>query len=113
MFLDLFTYTYLRPLARLLISRYLPITAITHHGSQYDVVQYFHDHGEAYPSLSKIFIGTLAPHITTEVDCESLFSQAGHAAHQNYIRTVAETFERQVIQTLHIPYILLSSEGLK
>ena len=34
-----------------------------------------------FKGLSKVFIGTLAPHITTEVDCESLFSQAKHAAH--------------------------------
>eukprot|EP00956_Cyclotella_meneghiniana_P014696 scaffold22128_cov73-Cyclotella_meneghiniana.AAC.3 len=39
----------------------------------------------------------IALHITTEVDCESLFSQAGHAAHPNCNRTVAETFERQVL----------------
>ena len=44
--------------------------------------------------ISKAFIGTLAPHITTEVDCESLFSQAGHAAHPNRNRTISETFER-------------------
>ena len=64
---------------------------------KHDIVQYFQDHAEAFPSLSKIFIRTLAPHITTEVDCESLFSQAGHAAHPNRNRTVAETFERLVM----------------
>lgn len=64
---------------------------------KYDLVQYIQDHMEVFPSLSKVFIGTLAPHITTEVDCESLFSQAGHAAHPNRNRTVAETFERLVM----------------
>ena len=33
--------------------------------------------------MSKVFIGTLAPHITTEVDCESFFN--------------AEMFERLVM----------------
>ena len=36
----------------------------------------------------------MAPHITTEVDCESLFSQTGHLSHPNRARTIAETFER-------------------
>jgi hypothetical protein len=47
----------------------------------------------------KSFTGTLAPPITTEVDCESLFCQAGHAAaaHPNHNRTAAETFEHLVM----------------
>ena len=45
----------------------------------YDLVKFFQDHSTIFKGLSKVFIGTLAPHITTEVDCESLFSQAGHA----------------------------------
>ncbi len=54
---------------------------------KYDIVRYFQDHGDVFPNLSKFFIGSLAPHITTdtEVDCESFFSQAGHAAHPNQI----------------------------
>ena len=36
-------------------------------------------------------------HLTTEVDCESLFSQAGHQSHPERGRTIAETFERLVI----------------
>lgn len=41
-------------------------TKIDHHHEQ--------DHREAFPSLGQVIIGTLAPHITTEVDyeCESL-----------------------------------------
>ncbi len=42
------------------------------------------DHKEIFFGTSKAFTGTLAPHITTEVDCESLFSQAGHTAHPNW-----------------------------
>ena len=46
---------------------------------------------------ANVILGQLSPHITTEVDCESLFSQAGHAAQPNRNKTTAETFERQVI----------------
>ena len=53
----------------------------------YNLVKFFQDHSTIFKGLSKVFIGTLAPHITTEVDCESLFNQAGHAAHPNRNRT--------------------------
>eukprot|EP00956_Cyclotella_meneghiniana_P043151 scaffold254822_cov139-Cyclotella_meneghiniana.AAC.1 len=60
----------------------------------YDIVAFFSDHKIHFPGLSTVVIGQFAPHITTEVDCESLFSQAGHLSHPNRSRTVAETFER-------------------
>ena len=63
----------------------------------YDIVSFFIDHKLQFPILSKVVIGQLSPHITTEVDCESLFSQAGHLSHPNRNRTVAETFERLVM----------------
>ena len=59
------------------------------------------DHKENFFGMSKAFIGTSAPHITAEVHCESLFSQAGHAAHPNRNRTVAETIERLVMMGKH------------
>ena len=51
-----------------------------------------------------MFVGRLAAHITTEVDCESFFIQAVHAAQPNRNRTVAETFERLVMakHALHV-----------
>eukprot|EP00956_Cyclotella_meneghiniana_P022130 scaffold41289_cov24-Cyclotella_meneghiniana.AAC.2 len=47
-----------------------------------------------FPGLSTVVIGQLVPHIRTEVDCESLFSQTGHLSHPTRARTIAETFER-------------------
>ena len=44
-----------------------------------------------------IVVGQLAPHITTEVDCESLFSQAGHLSDPTCASTKTRTFERLVI----------------
>ena len=49
----------------------------------YDLIQYNLDHQFEFPGLSTIIIGQLGPHITTEVDCESLFSMAGHLSHPN------------------------------
>ena len=72
----------------------------------FNLVKYAQDHsqkamkGSAAPPFvgtGNVILGQLSPHITTEVDCESLFSQAGHAAQPNRNRTTAETFERQVI----------------
>ena len=57
----------------------------------------FSDHKFHFPGLSTVVVGQLSPHITTEVDCESLFSQAGHLSHPNRSRTVAETFERLIM----------------
>ena len=55
----------------------------------------------------------MAPHVTTEVDCESLFSQAGHAAHPNRNRTVAETFERLAMGAHRLSCICCSPEKAK
>ena len=63
----------------------------------YDIVGYMEYHKSMFRGLANVFVGKLAPHITTEVDCESLYSQAGHAAQPNHNRTVAEIFERLVI----------------
>ena len=57
---------------------------------KYDVAKYLQDHKASnFKGLSEVFIGILAPHITTEVDCESLSSQVGYSAHPNCNRTVA------------------------
>ena len=55
----------------------------------------------------------MAPHITTEIDCESLFSQAGHAAQPNRNRTVVETFERLVIAKHSVSRIYCCPEKVK
>eukprot|EP00804_Cyclotella_cryptica_P019955 CCRYP_007840-RA/>CCRYP_007840-RA protein AED:0.04 eAED:0.11 QI:0/0/0/0.66/1/1/3/0/292 len=64
-------------------------------------------------SLGQAVTGTLAPHITTEVDCESLFSQAGHAAHPNHNRTVAETLEPLVMGKHRLLRIYCSQNKIK
>ena len=43
---------------------------------KYDIVRFVIVHKDKCKGLTKVFIGQLSPHITTEVDCESLFSQA-------------------------------------
>ncbi len=71
----------------------------------FDLVNYVMDHSIAtsikkkppFVGTGNVIIGQLAPHIDTEVDCESLFSQAGHLSQPNRSRTTAETFERMVM----------------
>ena len=63
----------------------------------YDIIKYNLDHEEYFPAMGVTVVGKLGPHLTTEVDCESLFSQAGHQSHPERGRTIAETFERLVI----------------
>ena len=64
-------------------------------------------------SYANVIIGQLAPHITAEVDCESLFSQAGHASQPNRNRTMAETFERQVMAKHRMSRIFCCPEKVK
>ena len=63
----------------------------------FDIVLFFEDHTRYFPLLSKVVIGKFAPHISTEVDCESLFSEAGHLSNPLRSRTTIRTFERLVI----------------
>ena len=63
----------------------------------YDIVCFLKDHIDKFPALFKVVVGQLAAHITTGVDCESLFSQAGHLSKPRQNRTTCETFERLVI----------------
>ena len=50
-------------------------------------------------------VGHLAPHIAIKVDCESLFSQAGHQSQLTRDRTISETYERSVKTKHHISRI--------
>eukprot|EP00804_Cyclotella_cryptica_P024061 CCRYP_007290-RA/>CCRYP_007290-RA protein AED:0.15 eAED:-0.21 QI:0/-1/0/1/-1/1/1/0/276 len=68
-----------------------------HAKGKYDTVKYMQDHKEILFGTRKGFTGTYAPHTSADVDCESFFSQTGHAAHPNRNRTVAETFDHLVI----------------
>ena len=70
-------------------------------------------HNSMFRGLENVFVRQLAPHITTEVDCESLFSQAGHSAQPNRNRTVAETLERLVMDKHHMARIYCCPEKVK
>ena len=43
----------------------------------YDLVGLFTDFRRSYPTLFAVTVRQLAPHVTSEVDCEYLFRQAG------------------------------------
>ena len=50
-----------------------------------------------FPAIYHVGVGQLCPHISTEVDCESLFSQAGYLADPRRARTDCRFYERLVI----------------
>ena len=62
----------------------------------YDIVSYLNDFSDRFPALSHVGIGQLCPHISTEVDCESLFSTAGFMSHPRRANTNIRTYERLV-----------------
>ena len=61
--------------------------------TNFDLVGFYTAHRRQLEALSNIVIGQLAPHSTAEVDCESLFSQAGVLAQPNCANVKIETFE--------------------
>ena len=64
---------------------------------KYDIVEFITDHCKDLKYLYNVAVGKLAPPITTEVDCEYLFTMAFHISHQKHSRTTVETFEILVI----------------
>ena len=44
------------------------------HSGHYDIVQYLEHHKRKFPAIHTVCIGQICPHISTELDCESLFS---------------------------------------
>lgn len=68
----------------------------------YDLTSYSYleDHKTKFPAVYNVGIGQIAPHITTEVDCESLFSQAGFLADPRRSRIGGRHYER-VVMTKH------------
>jgi hypothetical protein len=63
----------------------------------YDLVSYLSDHKGLFPAIYHVGIGQISPHVSTEVDCESLFSQAGALANSRRARTNVRYYERLVI----------------
>ena len=45
---------------------------------KYDKVEFLTDHRKDFKYLCNVAVGQLEPQITTEVECESLFSHDGH-----------------------------------
>jgi len=63
----------------------------------YDAVNFFGDHALDFLSLNSVFVGETAPHLSTEVDCESLFSMAGYKSHPSQSQTDIRNYERLVV----------------
>ena len=63
----------------------------------YDIAKYLLDHRDQFPAVYHVGVGQLCPHISTEVDCESLFSQAGFLADARRSNTNFRFYERLVI----------------
>ena len=73
----------------------------------YDIVKYLVDHKKEFPALHSVGVGELCPHLSTEVDCESLFSLAGFKSHPRRTQTDICNYERLVVtkhrsQSIHI-----------
>jgi len=74
----------------------------------YDIVKYLVDHKKEFPALHSVGVGELCPHLSTEVDCESLFSLAGFKSHPRRTQTDIRNYECLVVtkhrsQSIHIP----------
>ena len=78
----------------------------------YDIVAFFQDHCKQLPGLNNA-MGKVAPHSTSEANCESLFSESGHLAKPHMNRTANETFERLVIAKHRMSRIYCSPAKVK
>ncbi len=54
----------------------------------YDIVSYLFDHKKIFPGIFHVGVSQICRHVSTEVDCESLFSQAGFLADTRQLRTL-------------------------
>ena len=71
----------------------------------YDVVKYLEEFSDIFPAINCVGVGQTCSHITTEIDCESLFSQAGHFNHQRCARTKIHMYEHLVVGKHHLHHI--------
>lgn len=79
----------------------------------FDLLLFFIDHKRQLESLSNVVIGQLAPHSTAEVDCESLFSEAGALALPSRSRTKVEMFERLIMGKHRLARVYCDKEKVK
>jgi hypothetical protein len=72
----------------------------------YDILSYLFDHKKIFPGIFHVGVGQISPHFITEVDCESLFSQAGFIADAQGANMLVCFYERLVItkHRLHCIY---------
>jgi len=63
----------------------------------YDIVRYLVDHKKYFPALYSVGLGECCPHLSTEVDCESLFSQAGFKSQPRRTQTDICNYEHLVV----------------
>jgi hypothetical protein len=66
------------------------------HKGHFAIVRYVTDHKAKFPTLNKVIVGQVAPHISTEVDVESLFSQSGFLANPRRSKLGNKYYERLV-----------------
>ena len=59
----------------------------------YDIFSYLFDHKKIFPGIFHVGVGQICPHVTTEVDCESVFSQAGFLANARRAKTLVRFYE--------------------
>jgi len=71
----------------------------------YDIVKFQLDHKDLFPAVFHVGVGQLSSHLTSEVDCESLFSHAGHISDPLRSSTKVRTFERLVIAKHRLKHI--------
>ncbi len=73
----------------------------------HDILSYLFDHKKIFPGIFHIGVGQICPHdVTTEVDCESLFSQADVLPDARGAKMLVSFYERLVItkHRLHCIY---------
>ena len=66
------------------------------HKGHFAIVRYATDLKAKFPTLNKVIVGQVAPHISTEVDVESLFSQSGFLANPRRSKLGNKYYERLV-----------------
>ena len=66
------------------------------HKGHFEIVRYATDHQEKFPTLYKVIVGQISPHVSTEVDVESLFSQSGFLADPRRSKCGNKYYERLV-----------------
>lgn len=76
----------------------------------FDIVSYLEEHMSWFPNMAKLGIGTLAPHMTAEVDCERLFNTAGYLSDPRRSNMKIRNYERLVMMTHNMHRIFIDKK---